>query len=82
MDIVNYLKSLGFKPVTQTDTFGKFIDYEYLNLKRTYAELHDDGMFYLWFDVTTPLISVNTNETPEETLKEMINKIIFNELCS
>lgn len=78
--ILNYLANLGFKPVLQKDKLGSFKDVTYLQLNRTFAELHDDGMFYLWLDITTPLYSINVNQIEFRELCENINKIIFNEL--
>jgi len=62
-DITDYLTSIGFEPVIQTDRDGKFIDYTYLQRDGLYFELHDDNMIFLWYDITNPLFSEQL--TPE-----------------
>ena len=53
--ITDYLKTIGFKPVPQTDREGWFYDPDYLCKEGLYAEIHDDNQFYLWYDVFNPI---------------------------
>jgi len=62
-DITDYLQSIGFKAVIQTDNEGKFTDYTYLKREGLYFELHDDNMIFVWYDITNPLIA--KTHTPE-----------------
>lgn len=57
MTITEYLNTIGFKPVIQTDSISKFIDYDFLECEGLFAELHDDNYFYLWVDPFNPIIS-------------------------
>lgn len=79
-ELIDYLRSIGFKPVLQTEDKARWKDPTYLHLNRTYAELHDDGKFFLWLDVYTPLYSTNTSEKTLENIISDINAIINNPL--
>lgn len=78
--LLDHLRSLGFRTVSQNDGLGLLKDNDYLVRNRTYAELHDDGQFFLWLDIKTPLLSINVNTVGNETVCGMVDKIINNEL--
>lgn len=75
MDIVDYLTSIGFKPVVQTDEISKFIDPEYLSRAGLFAELHDDNQFFVWYDIENPVIDITLTPLNSFKTKLQIQKI-------
>jgi len=63
MNIIDYLNTIGFNPVIQTDEISKFIDYNFLECQGLFAELHDDNHFYLWVNPFEPIINTVITET-------------------
>jgi len=57
MTITEYLTTLGFTRVEQSDSEGRFLDPDFLECEGLFAELHDDNHFYLWVDPFNPIIS-------------------------
>ena len=80
-NVKEYLLRLGFKPVWQLGEGCRFQDPTYLYLEGLYAELHDDNRFFLWADITNPLIdTIITKETLLEIQLEVIKYLKFYEI--
>ncbi len=71
--ITDYLKTIGFKTVAQSDLEGWLNDPTYLRKDGLYAELHDDNRFFLWYDVFNPVYEVTI--TDENLLKVKLKVI-------
>lgn len=76
MNITDYLKTIGFKRVEQSDQYGRFLDPDYVCLDGLYAELHDDGMFYLWTDVFNPILEIDQNIWGFDYTANRVTKLI------
>ena len=76
MNITDYLKTIGFKRVEQSDEYGRFLDPDYVCLNGLYAELHDDGMFFMWTDPYNVLIEMDTKEHGAYIVKLQATMII------
>jgi len=75
MDITDYLASIGFEPVVQTDQEGRFTDYTYLERDGLYFEIHDDKMIFVWYDIFNPLIAKLHTPATDFEIKLQIQRI-------
>jgi hypothetical protein len=61
MTITEYLATIGFTRVEQSDSEGRFLDPDFLECEGLFAELHDDNHFYLWVNPIISTVITDTN---------------------
>src|SRR6187455_736217 len=72
--IARHLRKKGFKPTVQYAECGRYLDHSYLTNGELFAELHDDNQFFLWKDITEPLININISSKNFKTTNSLITR--------
>lgn len=76
MTITDYLKTKGFTRVEQSDREGRFLDPDYICKDGLFAELHDDGKFFMWTDPYNPILETWYSQRNVQYVKMLADNII------